>query len=196
MFPPGHRFLRAAFRLAACLLLAAGSGCGVKWPWFHEQTGPLLESTNVKDLRPGCYCEIEMTLPPMASKDSFHCFKGTVKEINSDEVVLVDVREENYIEYGPNSHQRPPTQQKRDLVRVPLTGVDEIWALPTAKDNAQVKPPPKSSAIALPSRGRNRRWPRLQHRRPRRKHRPTSTRRPPCRSSSPTLGRVSGQFHK
>ena len=152
MFSPGHRSPQAVFSLvAACLLLIAGSGCGVNAPWSHRETGPLLESANISDLRPGRYCEIEMVVPPMSSRDSFHCFKGTIKEIDHDEIVLTDVLEENCIEYGAASRQPPPTQEKRDLVHVPLTGVDEIWALPPAKDEATSKPPLKPSAVKLPS---------------------------------------------
>ncbi len=153
MFPPGRRSLQAVFRLAACLFLAAGWGCGAKAPWHRTETGPLLESVKVSELRPGCYCEIEMVVPPLSPQGSFHCFKGTVKEIGQDEVVLTDVLEESCIEYGTASRGRPPTQEKRDVVRVPLTGVDEIWALPPAKSDATAKPSPKPSAVKLPSNG-------------------------------------------
>ena len=57
----------------------------------------MLESVKVSELRPGDYCEIEMVVPPMASEDSFHCFKGTVKEIHPDEIVLTNVLEESCI---------------------------------------------------------------------------------------------------
>ena len=136
MFLSCIRSPQTVFRLAACLLLAAGSGCGWRPPWSHVETGPLLESVKVSELRPGCYCEIEMVIPPTASEGSFDCYKGTVKEVNHDEVVLTDVVEESCIEYGTTSRHRPPTQDKRELVHVPLTGVDEIWALPPAKGDA------------------------------------------------------------
>jgi hypothetical protein len=134
MFPPGNRFRQAVFSLAGCLLVTAGSGCGLKPPWSHSQQGPLLETVKASELQPGCYCEIDMNVPPTAPEGSFDCYKGTVKEISRDEVVLTDVLEESCIDYGTTSHRRPPTQQKRDLVRVPLTGVNAIWALPPAKD--------------------------------------------------------------
>ena len=118
----------------------------MKPPWFHNETGPLLESVKASELRPGGYCEIEMVVPPTASPGSFQCYKGTVKEIGHDEVILTNVLEESCIEYGTTSLRRPPTQQKRDEVRVPLTGVDEIWALPPAKDNAAAVPSAKPHA--------------------------------------------------
>jgi len=136
MFPSGHRSLQAVFRLVVCLFVAVGSGCGVKAPWYRGEPGPLLESVKVSELRPGCYCEIEMVVPPLSPEGSFHCFKGTVKEISHDEIVLTDVLEGSCMEYGTTSSRRPFTQEKRDLVRVPLTGIDEIWALPPAKDKA------------------------------------------------------------
>jgi len=149
MFPPGNRSPQAFFRLAVCLFLAAGSGCGAKPSWFRGQEGPRLDPVKVSELRPGCYCEIDMVVPPTAPDGSFDCYKGTVKEISQDEVVLTNVLEESCIEYGANSRRRAPTQQKRDLVRVPLTGVDSIWALPPAKDGAA----PKPSTPNLPSSG-------------------------------------------
>lgn len=154
MFPLGDRFPHTVFRLAACLLLAAGSGCGWKPPWIRGETGPLLESVKVSELRPGGYCEIEMFVPPTSPDGSFHCFKGTVKEINHDEVVLSGVLEESCMEYGSTSQRQPPKQQKRDLVHVPLTGVAEIWAFPPKDDAAaspSAKPPSKPSAGPGPS---------------------------------------------
>jgi hypothetical protein len=142
MFPPGNRYRQAAFTLAGCLLAAAGSGCGLKPPWSRSQQGPLLETVKVSELQPGCYCEIDMNVPPTAPEGSFDCYKGTVREINRDEVVLTDVLEESCIDYGTTPHRRPPTQQKRDLVRVPLTGVNAIWALPPAKDAKNLPPKP------------------------------------------------------
>jgi hypothetical protein len=113
----------------------------------------LLESVKVSELRPGGYCEIEMVVPPTAPEGSFHCFKGTVQEINHDEVVLANVLEESRIEYSTNSSLRPPTQQKRAIVRVPLTGVDEIWALPPAKTESTAGSTTKPAAPKLPSSG-------------------------------------------
>ena len=112
MFSPSHRLPQAVFRLAACLLVAAGAGCGGKPPWSHEETGPLLDEVKASDLRPGCYCEIDMVLPPGSPEDSFHCYKGTVKEVNANEVVLTDALEVGCNEYGPAARQRPPTQEK------------------------------------------------------------------------------------
>ena len=136
MFPSGNRFLQAIFLLTAYLLLVAGSGCSAKPLWFRSEGKPLLERVNVSELRPGCYCEIEMVVPPTAPEGSFHCYKGTIQEINHDEVVLADLLEESCLEYGTTTHRRSPTQQKREVVRVPLTGVDAIWALPPAKNDA------------------------------------------------------------
>ena len=153
MFPRGIRSPQAVVRLTACLLLAAGSGCGAN-PWgARKPEGQLLDPVKVSDLRPGCYCEIDMVVPPVSPDGSFDCFKGTVQEINHDEVVLTNVLEESCIDYGASSHRRQPTQQKRDLVRVPLTGVDTIWALPTAKVDTVAKPSSKPSTLKLPSSG-------------------------------------------
>ncbi len=90
-----------------------------------------------------------MNVPPGSPDEAFHCFKGTVKEIHRDEVVLTDAWEESYLEYGASSHPRPPTRQKRDMVQVYLTGVDTIWALPPAKADAAGKPPD----LKLPASG-------------------------------------------
>ena len=157
MFPPSLRSPQAVFRLAAYLLLAAGSGCGSTFLWFRgQQEGPL-HPVKVSELRPGGYCEIDMVLPPSAVDGSFDCFKGTVKEINHDEVVLTDVLEEKCVEFGATSQRRPLMQKNRDLVRVPLTGVDTIWALPPPKDDGTAGPstksPSKPSAVKLPSNG-------------------------------------------
>jgi len=153
MFSSGHRSLQVFFCLVACLCMAAGSGCGTKSPWYHAETGPLLESVKVSDLHPGDYCEIEMVVPPLSPQGSFHCFKGTFRVIDHDEIVLDDVLEGSCIDYGPTAHQPKLTQQKRDLVRVPLTGIEEIWALPSAKEEAAAKSLPKPSAAQLPSSG-------------------------------------------
>ena len=87
--------------------------------------------------------------------DSFHCYKGTVKEINHDEVVLTDVVEESYIEYGTDSQRSPPVQQKREEVHVPLMGVDTIWALPPSKDGAGPGRSTKPPSVSLASSGVN-----------------------------------------
>jgi hypothetical protein len=149
MFPPGKLSPHARFHLAVCLILAAGSGCGVQPSWFRNQEGPRLDPVSASELRPGCYCEIDMVVPPTAPDGSFDCYKGTVKEVNQDEVVLTNALQESCIEYGANARRRAPTQQKRDLVRVPLTGVDTIWALPRGKDEAV----PSPAASPLPSQG-------------------------------------------
>ena len=151
MFLSGNRFSQAVFCLAACLLLVAGSGCSTKPLWFRSEGKPLLEMVKVSELRPGCYCEIEMVVPPTAPEGSFHCYKGTVREINHDEVVLTDLLEETCLEYGAAAHRRSPTQQKREIVRVPLTGVDTIWALPPAKNDATASQATKPSTLKLPS---------------------------------------------
>jgi hypothetical protein len=143
MSPETAPFRHSLVRLAVCLLLAAGLGCGARSFWLREQEGPRLDLVKPSDLQPGCYCEIEMVVPPTAPAESFDCFKGTVKEVNHDEVVLTNVLEESCIEYGTSSRQKV-NQQKRDLVRVPLTGVDAIWALPPGKSPAG--PHPSSSA--------------------------------------------------
>ena len=119
--------------------------------WFHRQEGPL-ESVKVSELRPGCYCEIDMVVPPMAPEGSVHCLNGTVQEINHEEVVLVNVLEESKIDNGlASTKRRPLTQQKRDLVHVPLMGVSEIWALPASKDGLAAKPSAVPSAVPPPS---------------------------------------------
>ena len=96
-----------------------------------------------------------MKVPPTAVDGSFDCFKGIVKEINRDEVVLTEVVEERCIKYGTAAQPRSLMQQQRDLVHVPLTGVDlnSIWALPPAKDAAAAKSSSTPSAANLPSNG-------------------------------------------
>ena len=159
MFPPGNRSPQAVLRLTACLLLAAGSGCGSVFPWFRGEDGPL-HPVKVAELRPGCYCEIDMNVPPSAVDGSFDCYKGIVKEINHDEVVLSDVVEERCVEFGATAQRRPLKQQNHDLVHVPLTGVASIWALPPAKDAATAKPSSKAVDPKLPSSGAQAKLPR------------------------------------
>ena len=156
MHPLGNRFPPTVSLVTACLLWAAGAGCGTRPPWSHAESGPLLEPVKVSDLRPGSYCEIEMVVPPTSPEGSFHCYKGSVKETSGSEVVLTDVLEEGCNEYGPSSQQRPPTQQKHSLVRVPLTGVDTIWAFPPPKTDAAVKPPASPSPLACLPAARSR----------------------------------------
>jgi hypothetical protein len=154
MFLPAGRFPRAVFCLAACLLWA-GSGCGLKLPWSGVQGGPL-EPVEASDLQPGCYCEIDMVVPLTALKGSLDCYSGTVREVTHDEIVLADVLEQTRMEYATSSQRPPITRQKRDLVRVPRTGIDTIWALPPARNDAAGRPPsppPQPTAIALPSNG-------------------------------------------
>ena len=152
MLPPVCRSLPTAVLLLASLLLAGGAGCGAGWPWLHGESGPLLESVKVSELRPGSYCEIDMVLPPLRTEGSFHCFKGTVKEVGAEEIVLTNVSEGSCIEYGTSSGRPAFTQGKRNLVHVPLAGVKEVWAFPPAKDQPPEPPPAKpSGVIALPS---------------------------------------------
>ncbi len=139
MFLPAGRFPRAVFCLAACLLWA-GSGCGLKLPWSGVQGGPL-EPVEASELQPGSYCEIDMVVPLTALRGSIDVISGTVKEVNHDEIVLTNVLEQSRIEYATSSQRPPITRQKRDLVSVPRTGIDTIWALPPAKNNAAAKPP-------------------------------------------------------
>ena len=130
-------------------------GFGGNLPWLRRDTGPLLESVKVSELRPGHYCEIYMVVPPTASEDSFQCYKGTVKEINHDEVVLTDVLEESCIEYGTGAQRSPPVQQKHEEVHVPLMGVDTILALPPSKDDAGPGRSTKPPAVPPASSGAN-----------------------------------------
>ena len=127
------------FALAAVLLPSALAGCSGNPLGLGVASGPL-ELVKVTDLQPGSYCEIEMVVPPLAPEGSLHCFNGTVQEVNRDEVVLVKVLEQCNVDYGLNSRRRPLTQQKRDLVHVPLLGVHEIWALPPGKGSPVAKP--------------------------------------------------------
>jgi len=93
-----------------------------------------LNRVSVTDLRPGCYCEIEMAVPPNAADGSQHCYMGWVKEVSHDEVVLTNVMEQTNIDYNGSGHRRDMTKQKHDIIHVPLTGVAEIWAEPPPKD--------------------------------------------------------------
>ncbi|MFZ1137121.1 MAG: hypothetical protein WAN69_19380 [Candidatus Korobacteraceae bacterium] len=97
-------------------LLLTASGCAE------------LHMVDISDLRPGTYCEIEMVVPPNAAEGSQHCYMGTVQEITHDEVVLTTVMERTNIDYNGSGHTRALTERKHDVVRVPLTGVREIWA--------------------------------------------------------------------
>ena len=158
MLSPGHRSLRTMFRVAACLFLAAGTGCGMNWPWVHSETGPSLEQVKVSDLRPGEYCEIDMFVSPMAPEGSFHRFKGTVREVSRDdagreEVVLVNAMEGNWTDYGSPTLRPQFSQQKRELVRVPMSGVDAIWALSPGTTRGTGCPgvAAKPSAVNLPA---------------------------------------------
>jgi hypothetical protein len=150
------RFIRQMFFAAAGGLLLMAAGCGSGMLWQRSDPSRTLDSTKVSELRPGSYCEIEMVVPLTAPQGSFQCYKGTVKEITHEEVVLTDAVEESQIDYGGSGRHREPTQKKHDLVRVPLTGVNEIWALHPSKDGAS---PPAGSAAApaaaikLPSAG-------------------------------------------
>ena len=152
MFPRSRRSPQAVFPLAACLLLAVGSGCGGKPAWFRGETpGPLLESVKVSELRPGGYCEIEMFVPPTSPDGSFHCFKGNVKEINHDEVVLSDVLEVSYMEYGIELRTATAHQQKRALVHVPLAGVQRSGPFRRPRTMRPRAPPRSRRRIRPPS---------------------------------------------
>ena len=97
-----------------------------------------------------------MVVPLTALKGSLDCYSGTVREVTHDEIVLADVLEQTRMEYATSSQRPPITRQKRDLVRVPRTGIDTIWALPPARNDAAGRPPsppPQPTAIALPSNG-------------------------------------------
>jgi hypothetical protein len=148
MFAAVQRTRRALIPLTVGLSLAALSGCGGRPFGIRDPEGPQLDPVKVAELQPGCYCEIDMVVPPTAPSGSFDCFKGTVKEVNHDEVVLVNAIEESCIEYGTQSRPKA-NQQKRELVRVPLPGVDAIWALPIDKR----LPPPAPAAYPMPSGG-------------------------------------------
>jgi hypothetical protein len=108
-----------------------------------------LHQVDVSDLRPGTYCEIEMVVPPNAAEDSHQKYMGWVKEVNHDEVILTGdgtnqkVMEQTNIDY--NGHSHAMTQRKHDIVRVPLTGVREIWAEKRPKGSAAS---PRASAAA------------------------------------------------
>jgi hypothetical protein len=134
--------LALRFSTAGFALLFLSSGCAE------------LSRVKVTELRPGNYCEIEMAVPPNATDDSHHCYMGTVKEITHEEVVLTDVMEETNIDYGGSAHHRESGRQKRDEVRVPLTGVVEIWAERSSKSKtAQATGSGSSPAAKLPSEG-------------------------------------------
>jgi hypothetical protein len=151
MLRPGNRVRQALFTLAACLLIAAGSGCGARAPWSTAQEG-LLEEVDVSELQPGGYCEIDMVVPPLAPEGSGHHFNGTVQEVTHEEIVLVNVLEQTNVDYAVSSRQRPLARKRRDLVRVPRLGIDKIWAYPPGKGAAGAKPPVASN-VTLPSVG-------------------------------------------
>ncbi len=112
-----------------------------------------LQRVNVTELHPGSYCEIEMVVPPNAADDSHHCYMGTVQEITHDEVVLTEVLETTNIDYSGSGHRRAPTERKHKVVRVPLTGVVEIWSeLPKGKVQPSGSAAPPATA-KLPSEG-------------------------------------------
>jgi hypothetical protein len=94
-----------------------------------------------------------MVLPPLAPKDSVHTFNGTVQEVNHEEIVLVNALEQSNVDYGLSTRQRPLTQVKREMVRVPLLGVAEIWAYPPGKGPAASQQAPISSGMRSPSSG-------------------------------------------
>ena len=113
-----------------------------------------LQRVDVSELRPGSYCEIEMVVPPNAADDSHHCYMGTVQEITHDEVVMTEVLETTNIDYSGSGHRRAPTEQKHKVVRVPLTGIVEVWTeLPKGKARASSESPAGSAAPADPHCG-------------------------------------------
>jgi len=132
---------------AASGWLLAITGC-LPGTLLHGDPSRDIYPTNASDLRPGSYCEIEMNVPLTATKDSSHCYKGTIKEVTREEVVLTDVLEETQIDLGTSGSSRPPSQTKHDLVHVYLTGVKEIWALRPPKGDAAH---PAGSATAPPA---------------------------------------------
>src|SRR5580704_2870035 len=114
-----------------------------------------LRQVDVSDLRPGTYCEIEMVVPPNAAENSQQCYMGWVQEVTHDEVVLTKVKEQTNIDYSGSGHSHAMTERKHDLVRVPLTGVRQIWAEKHPKSTAappggSTSPPAKPK---LPSDG-------------------------------------------
>jgi hypothetical protein len=148
VFPPALLVLLVDMILLD-LLFVSLSGCKTG---SGTQDQPLLDPVKVTDLRPGCYCEIDMTVPPLSPKGSIHSFNGTVQEVNQEEVVMVNVLEQSNIDYN-TSKPRPLTARKRDLVHVPLTGVDTIWGRPPADSNTSVKPPPAAPGGLPPDPG-------------------------------------------
>jgi hypothetical protein len=92
-----------------------------------------------------------MIVPPVAPEGSGHHFNGTVKEVTREEVVMVNVLEQNNVDYGLSSKQRPLTRQRRDLVRVPLLGVDKIWAYPPGQGGAAAQPAVTAPAVTSPA---------------------------------------------
>ena len=117
-----------------------------------------LQRVDITELHPGSYCEIEMVVPPNAADDSHHCYMGTVQEITHDEVVLTEVLETTNIDYNGSGRRRAPTEQKHKVVRVPLTGIVEVWTeLPKGKARASSGSPAGSAApfttAKLPSEG-------------------------------------------
>jgi hypothetical protein len=146
----GTRTGKTALVTAGGLLMIV-AGC----VWQRPDPDHDLYSAKVSELQPGAYCEIEMNVPPTSPENSSHCYKGTVKELTSEEIVLKDVLEETQIDYAGSNRHREPAQEKHAEVRVPLTGVFEIWAL-RPKDTAA--PPAASGAgpsvpAKLPSQG-------------------------------------------
>ncbi len=86
-----------------------------------------------------------MVVPPNAADDSQHRYMGWVQEVTHDEVVLTKVMERTNIDYNGSGHSRAVTERHHDLVRVPLTGVREIWSEKNAK-NSPADPPRGSAA--------------------------------------------------
>ena len=144
MFFAGNRIGQFALVAAACLLPAI-AGCGLRALWQRPDPDHDLFSTKISELRPGAYCEIEMVVPPTSPEGSYQCYKGTVREVTQNDVVLTNVVEESQIDYSGSGRHREPTEKKHDVIHVPLTGIDEIWALRPKKNDAA---PPTGSGVA------------------------------------------------
>jgi hypothetical protein len=89
-----------------------------------------------------------MVVPPNAAEDSQHRYMGWVQEVTHDEVVLTKVMERTNIDYNGSGHTRALTERHHDLVRVPLTGVREIWSEKHANNSAS--PPGGGSSPMKP----------------------------------------------
>lgn len=126
MFPAQTPFAKICVRTTTLLLLAVMPGCVGSWHAAPSEPGIPLRAVKASELKPGEYCEIDMVVPPTSPTDSYQRYCGIVKNVTHEEVELSDTVEESWIEYGSSVHRRPPSQQKRGNMHVPLTGVEEI----------------------------------------------------------------------